>query len=155
LVSITLCASISDQQTYLCSNHITARSIISQFAIVGCKGCPDKTASTYQGNWKTGNILNEPSIFPKFPQILPKVAHFGWNFEYILDVPLGNTSGTPFWFILNFTGWEHCDHIAGDIAKDTVNEPLRNIMGAFFGNIWNFPNNFLNQETPITWPGAL
>jgi hypothetical protein len=55
----------------------------------------------------------------------------------------GNIFGTPFWFVLNFTDWEHCGHTTGDIAKDTVNEPLGNIMGTFFGEIHGLPIDYL------------
>ena len=96
-----------------------------------------------QENWKTGNILNEPSIFPKFPRFLPNVVHWGHLDGYIQNVPLWFTSSTPFWLILDFTGWEHCDHTTGNTAKNSLNEPLRNITGAFFGKI---------QDVPITFP---
>ena len=35
------------------------------------------TARKRLGNWKTRNILNVPSIFPKSAWILPKVVHWG------------------------------------------------------------------------------
>src|SRR5882762_4426066 len=35
------------------------------------------TARKCLGNWKTRNILNEPSIFPKCPGFLPKAVHWG------------------------------------------------------------------------------
>src|SRR6267143_5230584 len=63
------------------------------------------TARKCLGNWKTGNILNEPSIFPRCPGFLPKVVHWGGPDGNILNVPLQVISGTPFWHILNFTGW--------------------------------------------------
>ena len=58
-------------------------------------------------------------------------------------MPLGNISGTLFQFIFSFTGWEHCDRTTGNTAKYTVNEPLRNIMGTFFGKILGFPMDYL------------
>ena len=61
----------------------------------------------------------------------------------ILNVPLRNISDTWFWFILSFTDWEHCDHITGNTAKYTVNEPLRNITGTFFGKIQDVPIDYL------------
>ena len=35
------------------------------------------TARKCLGNWKTGNILNEPNIYPKCPGNFPKVVHCG------------------------------------------------------------------------------
>ena len=58
-------------------------------------------------------------------------------------MPLWVTSGTPFWLILGFTGWEHCDCITGNTAKNSLNEPLRNITGTFFGKIQDVPISFL------------
>ena len=84
-------------------------------------------------SWKTGNILNEPSIFPKCPGFLPKVIYWGGPDGYILNVPLWVISGTLFQLILNFTDWEHCNPITGDTAKNSLNEPLKNITGTFFG----------------------
>jgi len=75
------------------------------------------TARKCLENWKTGNILNEPNIFPKCPGFLPKVVYWGGPDGYILNVPLWVISGTPFWLIFNFTGWEHCNPIIGDTAK--------------------------------------
>jgi hypothetical protein len=82
-------------------------------------------------------------VFPKFPQNLPKLAHCGQNDGDIPNVPFRNISGTLFWFILNFTDSVHCDHTAGNIAKEFSNEPLGNIKGTFFGKIQGFPKIFL------------
>ena len=101
------------------------------------------TARTCQGNWKTGDILNVPSISPKFPQNLLKVVQYGWNFKDILNVPLRNILGPSFWFILNFTDWEHCDHTAGNITKEILNEPLEYFLDTFFGKISDVPMMFL------------
>ena len=51
--------------------------------------------------------------------------------------------GALFWFILNFTGLVHCDHIVWQIAKNILNNLLKNTVGTFFGNFLNFPNNCL------------
>jgi len=78
------------------------------------------TARTSPGNWKTGDILNVPSISPKFTQNLLKVVYHGWNFKDILNVPLRKILGTFFGKILNVpmvflmgTPWshdlEHCE----------------------------------------------
>ena len=64
------------------------------------------TAKKCLENWKTGNILNEPSIFPKFTRFLLKVVHWGCLDGYILNVPLWFTTSTLFWLILDFTGWD-------------------------------------------------
>ena len=82
---------------------------------------------------------------PKFPGNFPKVVHHGQRCQYILNVPLGNISGTLFQFIFSFTGWEHCDHTTRNTAKYTVNEPLGNIMGAFFGKILGLPIYYLTR----------
>jgi len=71
------------------------------------------------------------------------VVHHGQNFKDILNVLLGNISGPLFWFILSFIDWEHCDCTAGNIAKEILNEPLRKILGTFFGKILNVPMVFL------------
>ena len=83
------------------------------------------------------------AVFPKCSQNCPKVAHCGCIDRYIPNVPLRNISDAQFWFILNFTDWEHCDHITGNTAKYTVNEPLGNITGTFFGKIQGFPTDYL------------
>jgi len=79
---------------------------------------------------------------PKCPRILPKMVHHGRNCQDILNVPLGNTSGAPFWCILNFTGWEHCDHTTQYITQEISNEPLGNTRGTFFGKIQGVPMVF-------------
>jgi len=84
-----------------------------------------------------------PAEFPKFTQILPKVVHCGGNDGYILNVPLRFTSGTPFWHILGFPGWEHHGHTAGDTAKYSLNEPLGNIAVTFFGKLGVYPTYYL------------
>ena len=100
------------------------------------------TARKCLENQKTGNTLNELSIFPKFSRFLPKVVHWGRLDGYIPSVPLWFTSSTLFWLILNFTGWEHRDHTTGNTAKYSLNEPLRNITGTFFGKIKGVPITF-------------
>ena len=82
-------------------------------------------------------------MFLKFPQLLPKVVHHGKHLGDILNVPLSNIFGALFQFFLNFTGWEHCNHTTGNIAKEILNEPLRQIQGTFFGKIYDFPMVFL------------
>ena len=72
-------------------------------------------------------------MFPKFPEFLPKVVHYEQNFKGILNLPLRNISGAPLWLIFNFTAWEHCNPTAGEITKNSFNEPLRNITVTFFG----------------------
>ena len=49
---------------------------------------------------------------------------------------------SPFWLILSFAGWEHCDHTTGNTAKKTLNEPLRDITVTFFGKFQNVPMVF-------------
>ena len=89
------------------------------------------------------NILNVLAMSSKFSRILPKMVHHGRICQDILNVPLGNTSGGPFWRILNFTGWEHCDHTAQDITKEITNEPLGNTRGTFFQEIQDVPMDYL------------
>ena len=98
-----------------------------------------KTAGKYQENWKTGNIQNVPDIFPKCSQNFLKMVHCGWNGQDILNIPLWNISVTSFPCILNFTGSVNYGYFTGDIAENTLNEPPRNTVGTFFGNILNFP----------------
>ena len=83
------------------------------------------------------------AVFPKFTQFLPKVVHWGRLDGYILNVPLWFTSSASFQLILGFTCWEHHDRTTGNTAKYSLNEPLRNITGTFFGKI---------QDVPITFP---
>ena len=82
-------------------------------------------------------------MFPKCPQILPKVVHWDRLDRYIQNVPLWFTTGTLFWLILHFPGPGHCDHTTGDTGKNSLNEPLRNFTGTFFGKI---------QDVPIIFP---
>jgi len=95
------------------------------------------------GNRKTGDILNELGIYQNFPGNVPKVVHHGQKYQDILNVPLRNISGTLFQFVFSFTGWEHCDRTTGNTAKYTVNEPLGNIMGTFFGKFLGLPIYYL------------
>jgi hypothetical protein len=44
--------------------------------------------------------------------------------------------------ILNFTDWEHHDHTNWNTIKYTVNEPLGNITGTFFGKIQGLPTDY-------------
>ena len=105
------------------------------------------TARKCLGNRKTGNILNELNIYPKCPENFPKAVHHGQKCQDILNVPLGNIFGAPFWFILNFTDWEHCDRTTRNITKVISNEPLGNIQGTFFGKIQGVPMVFLNRTS--------
>ena len=101
------------------------------------------TASTFKMFpvfWFPWHVL---AVFPKFPQILPKVVHHGRKCQDILDVPLRNISGTLFWFILSFTGWEHCDHTTRNTTKYISNEPLGNTRDTFFGKIQGVPMVYL------------
>ena len=82
------------------------------------------------------------TMFPELPQFFPKVVHYERNFKDILNLLLRNISGTPLWLIFNFTGWEHCNHTAGETTKNSLNEPLGNITVTFFGKILNFPKIF-------------
>ena len=70
------------------------------------------------------------------------MVHHGRICQDILNVLLGNTSGALFWCILNFTGWEHCDHTTQYITKEISNEPLGNTRGTFFGKIQGVPMVF-------------
>jgi len=101
------------------------------------------TAGKRLGNWKTRDIQNVPNIFPNFTQILPKVVHCGGNDGYILNVPLWFISGTLFWCILGFPGWEHCGHTTGNTAKYSLNEPLGNIAVTFFGKLGVYHTYYL------------
>jgi len=76
------------------------------------------------------------------------VVHCGGNGGYILNVPFRFTSSTPFWHILGFPGWEHCGRTAGDTAKYSLNEPLRNIAVTFFGKLGVYPTYYL---TGTSW----
>ena len=84
-----------------------------------------------------------PAVFPKFTRISLKVVHCGGNDGYILNVPLRFISGTLFWRILGFTGWEHHGCTAGDTAKYSLNEPLGNIAVTFFGKLEVYPTYYL------------
>src|SRR5260370_24058441 len=75
------------------------------------------TARKCLEHWKTRYILNEPSISPKFPQIIPKVVHHGRRSKDILNVPLGIISGTPFWLILSSPDLEHMGPITRYTAE--------------------------------------
>jgi len=75
--------------------------------------------------------------------ILPKLVHCGRHDGYIQNVPLRFISGALFWLILGFTDQEHCDCTTGDTAKNSLNKPLGNITGTFFGKI---------QDVPISFP---
>jgi len=101
------------------------------------------TAGKHLGNWKTRDIQNVPSIFPKFTQILPKVGYCGGSDGYIPDVPLWFVSGTLFWLIFSFTGQEHHGCTTGETAKNSLNEPLRNIAVTFFDKLGVFPIYYL------------
>ena len=83
------------------------------------------------------------AVFPKYPQNIPDVDHCGWNDGEIPNVPCPTISSSPFWLILNFTDWEHCDHTGGNITKEIANEPLGNITSTFFGKIQGEPTNYL------------
>jgi len=99
------------------------------------------------GSFKMSWVFRFPRHFlamsQKFPENLPKLVYHGQKCQEILNVPLGNISSTPFWFVLSFTGWEHRNHTAGNTVKYTVNEPLGNIMGTFFGKIPGLPTDYL------------
>jgi len=76
-------------------------------------------------------------------QDVPIRKLMGTSCRYFQNVPLWVISGTPFWLILGFTDWEHHDCITGNTAKNSLNEPLRNIAGTFFGKIQDVPINYL------------
>jgi len=69
--------------------------------------------------------------------------HHGWNFKDILNVPLRNILGPSFWFIFNFTDWEHWDRTAWNTVKEILNEPPGEILGTFFRKIVNVLMVFL------------
>src|ERR1700760_684379 len=121
--------------------------------------CTHHKPTVYQIWYKSGKpggnagfIQNVPR-FPvsqrftcSVPRVFPIYTKFGtlWVYDgYTINVPFRIISGTPFWLILNFTSWEHHNHTTGKTAKNTLNEPLRNITGTFFGNI---------QDVPIIFP---
>jgi hypothetical protein len=103
------------------------------------------------------NILNVPGfpvflIFiysvPKCSQNFLKKIHYGRIFQDILNIPLWNISVASFLRILNFTGWVNYGYFIGDIIKNTLDDPPRNTVGTFFGNILNFPTHFLIRKSP-------
>jgi len=83
------------------------------------------------------------AVFPDYPENIPSWDHCDQNDGDIPNVPLGKFSITPFWLTLNFTDSEHCDRADGNTAGNTVNEPLGNITGTFFGKIQDVPTTFL------------
>jgi len=103
--------------------------------------------------WENAGVIqNVPSFpvsqmfpynVPKVTPILPKLVHCGHHDGYIQNVPLRFISGAPFWLILGFTDREHRDRTTGDTAKNSLNEPLGNITGTFFGKI---------QDVSISFP---
>ena len=82
-------------------------------------------------------------MYQKFPKNGAKVVHCKQKCQDILDVPNHIIVGASFWFILNFTGLVHCDHIVWQITKNILDDLLKNTVGTFFGNFLNFPNNCL------------
>ena len=126
---------------------------------LGYSECPENSAPGVLIQWNSGKlwehlkyIQNAPG-FPvslTFPWDVPKVfpnftksVHRVRNFQDILNIPIQNISGTPFWFILSFTDQEHYDRIAGYITKYVPSEPLGNTAGTFFGEIQDIPINYL------------
>jgi hypothetical protein len=87
-------------------------------------------------------------VFPKCSQNFPKKIHYGRIFQDILNIPLWNISVASFLCILNFTGWVNYGYFIGDIVKNTLDDPPRNTVGTFFGNILNFPTHFLIRKSP-------
>jgi hypothetical protein len=87
------------------------------------------------------------TFFKVFPKISEKI-HYGRIFQDILNIPLWNISVASFLHILNFTGSVNCGYFTGDIAKNTLDDPPRNTVGTFFGNILNFPTHFLIRKSP-------
>ena len=119
-------------------------SFQSQWSQLGIfLGKSRNTANSFQGNWKTGNILGVFAVFLDFPKNIPSWDHCDWNDGDIQNVPLGKFLVTSFRLILNFTDSEHCNQTDGNTAKNTVNEPLRNITGTFFEKIQDIPTTFL------------
>jgi hypothetical protein len=126
--------------------------------------CPEKCAHTiffseFFGNTlkNVRNILNVPG-FPVFlifiysvPKVFPKFSkkiHYGCIFQDILNIPLWNISVASFPCILNFTGWVNYGYFTRNIVKNTLDDPPRNTVGTFFGNILNFPTHFLIRKLP-------
>jgi hypothetical protein len=89
-----------------------------------------------------------PAVFLKCSEKIPKMVHCGRNTQDILNIPLWNISVTSFPCVLSFTGLVNCGYFAGDIAKNTLNEPPRNTVGTFFGDILNSPTYFLIRKSP-------
>jgi hypothetical protein len=87
-------------------------------------------------------------VFPKCSQNFPKKIHYGRIFQDILNIPLWNISAASFLRILNFTGWVNYGYFIGDIVKNTLDDPPRNTVGTFFGNILKFPTHFLIRKSP-------
>jgi hypothetical protein len=114
--------------------------------------CIFRSKAEYQmGNAVQENfrsILNVPS-FPvfltftcSFPKVFPIFSTNGtlWaNGQDILNIPLWNISVVSFSCILNFTGSVNYGCFTGDITKNTLNEPPRNTVETFVGDILNFP----------------
>ena len=49
---------------------------------------------------------------------------------------------------MDFTGWVNYGNFIGDIVRNTLDDPPRNTVGTFFGNILNFPIHFLIRKSP-------
>ena len=93
-----------------------------------------------------------PCSVPKVSTIFTKSGALGLSRWAHSNVPLWFTSSTPFWLILGFNGWEHCDHTTGNIAKNSLNEPLRNITGAFVGKFKISPSlSQWGHPSHMTW----
>ena len=104
-----------------------------------------------------------PAVFLKCSQNFLKMVHCGQNTQDIPNIPLWNILIALFPCVLSFTGLVNWGYFAGDITKNTLNEPPRNIVGTFFGYILNFPTYFLIRKPPgytvnvpsISWAGEI
>jgi hypothetical protein len=83
-------------------------------------------------------------VFPKISEKNTLWAHFPGHSEYTTLEHFGCIVPC----ILNFTGWVNYGYFIGDIVKNTLDDPPRNTVGTFFGNILNFPTHFLIRKSP-------
>ena len=69
---------------------------------------------------KTMNTAGTP-VFFSFPKVFQRCTRSGTQWKHC---------------------WGHCNHTVGKTAKYTLNEPLRNTTGAFFGKLQGLPINY-------------
>ena len=80
-----------------------------------------------------------PRVYPKFTESGSPWAEFQGHSECATQEHFGAIILVCF----EFYRPEHCDHTAGNIAKEILNEPLGYFLGTFFGKILDVPMVFL------------